>query len=299
MPPISHTAAVDHVIRLSSGRRLGYAVYGDPGGLPVLNCHGGLLGRLDVELADGAARELGICIISPDRPGIGLSDRAPGHNTVDWTDDAHELVDQLGVDRLAVMGWSLGGQYALAVSARLGARVTRTAVIAGCIPLDDPVSRSQLPASDSRLAQLSTRAAPAARATFASLASIARHRPALLAKTSGRDCCPADQAVFTDEAEWFARTLADALLDPNGEVDEYRAMVAPWGFVPEAVTGPVDLWQGDDDTMVPATWAVELKRRMPQACLHRLAGQGHLIAVTHRRDIMTELIRPAADGADV
>jgi pimeloyl-ACP methyl ester carboxylesterase len=293
--PISHVSAVDHVIRLSSGRRLGYAVYGDPDGVPVLNCHGGLVCRLDAELADGDARELGICVISPDRPGVGLSDRAPGHDTVDWTDDVRELVDQLGLGRFGVMGWSLGAQYALAVAARLSDRVSRTAVIAGCVPLDDPVNRSQLPAADASLARLSVRARPAARAMFATMAGAARHRPRLFAKLSARDVCPADRTVLLAEADWLARAVAEALRDTRGEVDEYRAMVAPWGFSPEEVAGPVDLWQGDDDTIVPAVWAVELRRRLPRADLTRVEGEGHFIAVTHRREVMARLIEPASD----
>ncbi len=298
MTPISHAAAVDHVIRLSSGRRLGYAVYGDPEGTPVLNCHGGLLCRLDVELADRAPRATsGLCIVSPDRPGIGLSDRAKGHSTVDWVADVTELVDQLGVERFAVMGWSLGGQYALAVAARLPERVTRTAVIAGCIPLDDPVAFSQLNAADHRLARLSCHAPPAARAAFATMARLARHRPQHFARLSGRDLCLTDQALLVGEAEWFARSVAEALHETSGEVDEYRAMVGPWGFVPEEVHGCVDLWQGDDDTLVPAAWAVELKRRIPQATLTTFPGEGHLIALSRRREIMTRLVEPSPTPA--
>ena len=60
----------DAVVRLRDGRLLGYAVYGDPTGFPTLSCHGGLLCRLDASSADAAARDLGLCVISPDRPGI-------------------------------------------------------------------------------------------------------------------------------------------------------------------------------------------------------------------------------------
>lgn len=169
-------------------------------------------------------------------------------------------------------------------------RVRRTALIAGCVPLDDPVNRSQLPAADNRLARLSVRAQPAARAVFAAIATAARRRPKRFARLSSSDVCPADRAVFLAESGWFGRAVADALGDMRGEVDEYRVMVAPWGFTPEEVVGPVDLWQGDADTMVPPTWAVELKRRFPRATLTSLAGEGHLIAVTHRRDVLARLL---------
>ena len=245
-----------------------------------------------MEPARQAALDLGVCIVSPDRPGIGLSDRDQGRHTVDWAHDVTELVDQLGVERFAVMGWSLGGQYALAVAARLGERVTRTAVIAGCIPLDDPVAFSQLNGADHRLARLSCHAPPAARAAFATMARLARHRPQQFARVAGRDACPTDQALMLGEAEWFARSVAEALQDANGEVDEYRAMVGPWGFAPEEVHGCVDLWQGADDTLVPAAWALELNRRIPQATLTTFPGEGHLIAVNHRREVMTRLLEP-------
>jgi len=73
------TGLGDAVVTLRDGRRLGYSIYGDPSGLPVLSCHGGLLCRLDASSADAAARDLGVGVISPDRPGVGLSERRPGH----------------------------------------------------------------------------------------------------------------------------------------------------------------------------------------------------------------------------
>mgnify|MGYP002128088123 CR=1 FL=1 len=42
-------------------------------------------------------RAFGLRVVSPDRPGIGLSDRAKERRTVDWAQDVTELVDQLGV----------------------------------------------------------------------------------------------------------------------------------------------------------------------------------------------------------
>jgi pimeloyl-ACP methyl ester carboxylesterase len=52
---------------------------------------------------------MGVRLISPDRPGIGLSDPQPDRTIRDWADDIADLLDQLGVDRFAVMGWSMVG----------------------------------------------------------------------------------------------------------------------------------------------------------------------------------------------
>src|SRR4029079_7237537 len=96
----------DKQIRLSDGRRLGYAEYGDPNGRPVLFFHGFGTSRVicppDVELA----RSLGARLIAVDRPGIGLSEALPGRRLLDWPRDVAELANQLKLDRFAIIGWS-------------------------------------------------------------------------------------------------------------------------------------------------------------------------------------------------
>ena len=134
----------DHTLTLPDSRTLGYATYGDPAGLPVVNCHGGLVSGHDVSPADEAARSLGLCVISPDRPGINRTDRLSGHGLLPWVRaDLVPLLNHLEVGSIGVMGWSEGGQYALAAAFELAERVTGCAVIAGCPPLDDPATFKQ------------------------------------------------------------------------------------------------------------------------------------------------------------
>ena len=154
MAQFHHDAATDHELTLADGRRMTYSVFGTPDGTPVLNCHGGLVCRFDVEPCADEFVVMGLRVISPDRPGVGGSDRQPGRSTGDWADDARELLDALSIDRAAVMGWSLGGQYAAAVAARLGDRVTKLAIIAGCPPLNDDERFAELNRLDRRLAAL-------------------------------------------------------------------------------------------------------------------------------------------------
>jgi pimeloyl-ACP methyl ester carboxylesterase len=272
---------------------MGYAVFGDPTGAPILNCHGGLLCRFDVEPCADDLRALGVSIVSPDRPGIGLSDRKAGHTTGDWADDARELLDTLGVERCAVMGWSLGGQYAAAVAARLGHRITKAAIIAGCPPLDVAETFGQLNALDRFLARLSTRAAPAARATFATMATVARRSPTRFTRFEAKHSGAADARAIRAHDDWLARTMTEALRDPRGMVDEYRAFVAPWGFRLEDITVPVHVYQGTADDLVPPAWANLIARAIPDAVLTSYEGEGHMIALSHRADIARDLLNGA------
>ena len=63
---------------LPTGRRLGFAEFGDPSGAPVLWFHGTPGGRRQFPLLGSRAAEtLGLRVVVVGRPGSGLSDPHP------------------------------------------------------------------------------------------------------------------------------------------------------------------------------------------------------------------------------
>jgi dipeptidyl aminopeptidase/acylaminoacyl peptidase len=99
-------------IQLSDGRTLAYLESGDPEGRPLFYFHGGPGSRLEGLLFDDLNQQLGIRMITPDRPGYGLSDFQEARTYLDWPDDVRQLADQLDIERFAVLGWSSGGPHA-------------------------------------------------------------------------------------------------------------------------------------------------------------------------------------------
>ncbi|MGH6831490.1 MAG: alpha/beta fold hydrolase, partial [Methyloceanibacter sp.] len=91
------------VERLSGGRRIGYAEFGDPLGAPVVALHGTPGSRFMFALTDQAARVRGLRIIAPERPGYGLSDDCRAASLTQLAADAEALADTLGLDRFAVL----------------------------------------------------------------------------------------------------------------------------------------------------------------------------------------------------
>jgi pimeloyl-ACP methyl ester carboxylesterase len=268
---------------------LGFVEYGDPAGFAVLNCHGGLACRLDVAAADGVAREAAIRLISPDRPGVGRSDPQPGRTVLDWAADVDELMKHLGVDRFAVMGWSMGGPYAAAVGYGLASQVSRVAIIAGALPLDEPGMFAELPQLDRVYTRLSQRAPWVARQCFRSMSWVARAAPGLYGRLAARDLGAADGHVIRDEGfGTFARMSAEALRQPSGVAEEYRVWMRPWGFTPEDLSVGVDVWVGSEDKLLDSRWPHELARRIPQGTLHVRSG-GHFMAHLHYREILDAL----------
>lgn len=270
---------------------MGFAQYGHPDGFPIVNCHGGVAGRVDVMTAAAPAREAGVRLISPDRPGLGLSDPMPDRTLLDWPRDVEELADRLGLDRFACMGRSMGDQYAAALGFALADRVTRVAIVAGAVPLTEPGAFAKLPTMDRTFTRLSQRAPLVARAVFRGMGAIAPRFPRLWTGLTAAGLGRSDARVLRSEPPRdYALMTGDALCTAAGMVDDYRVWVLPSGFAPEDITVPTDVWWGEDDELVPRDWPVDLSRRIPRATLRTRPGVGHFMAHEHYPEIFGALL---------
>ncbi|QCQ93845.1 alpha/beta fold hydrolase [Rhodococcus sp. SGAir0479] len=276
------------MIRLRDGRSMGFADYGPADGFVVINAHGGLSCRLDIRAAAPVAEAAGIRLISPDRPGIGLSDPSPGRTVLDWAADVEELVDRLGIERMSVLGWSMGGQYAAALGYALAARIRRVAIVAGALPLTEDGVISRLAGFDRWHTYMSLHCPALATGWFRAMSVVARSMPGQFARLSARALAPLDAEVVRNDPRDFAALTGEGLRLPAGVVEEYRAWARPWGFAPEDLEVPVDVWWGDGDRLVPKEWPSQLATRIPKSTLNIGTG-GHFMAHLHYRAIFDSL----------
>jgi len=128
--------SVNKSIILPDGRVLGYAEYGDSSGFPLFYFHGGQESRLSSMFMDSAAKKLNIRIISPDRPGIGISTFQDNRQFLDWGNDIAYLVDSLGLIKYSVFGLSGGAPHVLACVIADSPRIENASIISGATPYD-------------------------------------------------------------------------------------------------------------------------------------------------------------------
>ena len=224
------------------------------------------------------------------RPGIGSSDRQRDRTVADWAADVSAVVAALDIERFSVLGWSAGGPFALAVAAGLAPLVVRTATVGGMAPLVAPLSARQLGLQlDKLLFPLSARnrwlAAAVVRTSL--LAPAGLERAVLL-----RALPPEDRAVVE---KMTASEVADGLHDatrhgPGGVVDDYAVLAADWGFALADVGGPVTVFQGAADTLLPRAHAEALAAQLPAGHLEVVDGAGHFLLRPHLGRVLDALV---------
>ena len=230
--------------------------------------HGGGDSRLSRHPDDGIAAGLGIRLLAVDRSGLAV----PGRTLPAFAHELLAVVDERGIERFAIVGWSAGGPHALAAAAAAPRRVTRVALVAS-MPVPDGVRLLPSPVRTAmRLSRISPRLAAPGLERWGRSRTPPTGRPETdAAYARGR------AESFRGGGEWLARELA--------------YLGRPWGFGLADVRAPVTLWWGDRDTVTPPAIARDYERRLPASEL-RLVDATHQILFQRWREILADAARP-------
>ena len=98
---------------LDNGDSLGFSVRGPSEAPALFNFHGQSGSRLQGLGFTESAKNIGLRIICPDRPGIGLSTFDSSRRLLDYPAHVAQLARHLGLENYCVMGGSAGGPYVL------------------------------------------------------------------------------------------------------------------------------------------------------------------------------------------
>jgi pimeloyl-ACP methyl ester carboxylesterase len=287
MPGTADTTQ-DRTLTRADGRVVGFAEYGDPGGRPVLWCHGGPGSRLEPAAFVPAAADAGVRVVGVDRPGYGLTTAWPGRSIADWVTDGLAVADELGLDEFAVVGVSTGGAYALALAAAAPDRVTGVVACCALTDMSWAQGRAMMPrAGVADLWDAPDRGAALARAADAFGDDGSRFLAPDPPDPAGGDAVtlpPSDLAMLSDPT-WLAGMLAGAAQmfaqGVVGYTDDRLADGAGWSsFDPGAVRAPTVVLHGAADPVVPVAQAIHTAALVPGATLWIVEDLGHLSIVS-------------------
>jgi len=284
----------DKTFKLSTGRTLGYAEFGDPRGAPLFYFHGWPSSRLQGELLDETGKRRGLRVIAPDRPGIGLSDFHPGRTLADWPPLLRELAQRVGAEKFYVLGVSGGGPYSLVCAHAMPERLLGASVVCGAPSIRIAGTEGLFWAYKLGLwAQ--------------------HHLPFTLRPGLRLAGWIAGRKITQWPQTWLSRLYAAedrrALQDENmhrimmqsgrqalmGDVRALRldGMIysSDWGFDLGEIQLPVRFWHGDEDWNIPLALAQRTAAQVPNAIFRVTPKDGHYSLPLLRADeIVAELI---------
>jgi pimeloyl-ACP methyl ester carboxylesterase len=243
----------------------------------------------------------GLRALAISRPGYGASSRRRGRRVVDINDDVNQVLEQLGISEVVAIGWSGGGPHAIAngLDIRCQGVITLAGVaaygqqdidfLAGMGPENHEEFGAAILGDDAINAWMERNAAGLRNVTGPQL------RDAF-----GGLVGEVDRAVINGRfADDLAATMRHSLSQGyDGWVDDDLAFVKPWDVPFEQITCPVQIWQGDQDLMVPSAHSNWLDRKIATGHLNFVAGHGHLSLIEEYRDaILDQAARMLSDRA--
>jgi pimeloyl-ACP methyl ester carboxylesterase len=272
---------LEGAVRLSDGRRIGIAEYGDPRGDAVLWFHGtpGASRQVPPAAIEMGARR-GVRLVAIDRPGIGISTPHVHMDVLASSGDVGELLDRLGIDRFACIALSGGGPYLLACAAQHAERMVAGAVLGGVAPARGPeaVPGGLVGLLAPFAPALEVARAPLGRALWAVVRVLAPAHP-LVFEAYIRTSPAGDQEVFR-RPEMRAMFLDDILHGSRRQacapIIDVVLFSREWGFSLRDLTVPIHFWHGDSDHIVPLTHAEHMASLVPGATLQVRPGESHL-----------------------
>ena len=273
-------------LTLADGRHLELQVAGKPQSNAIIFHHGtpGATSTWDAWLEEVESR--GGFAIAYSRPGYGQSDRHEGRTVIDNSADIEEILRHYGITKIVSIGWSGGGPHCLADTTLF--QNVASISIAGV----GPFGASDLDFLEGMGEENHVEFGAAEKGPEAIEEWMKEFSPEI-AVVTGEQIVAAfgglvgdvDKKALNDGAgEGIANSYRQALeVTYFGWMDDDLAFVEPWGFDLASITKPIELWQGNDDFMVPHAHGYWLEKNIPNAKLNFVPGEGHISLLTNKR----------------
>jgi pimeloyl-ACP methyl ester carboxylesterase len=274
---------IDRTVDAPDRRQIGVAEFGSPDGPVVVLLHRSPGSRL-LDPDPAATTAAGVRLVCVDRPGYGATDPAAAPSRAEAADDLEAVVGALGLDDVALVGWSGGGQFAVEAAARPGVRARSLTLLATPAPYHEvpwPIPPELVALCDAVPADPAA-GLEAIRAAVASFADAPQ--AAALGDPSPADAAVRERPGIADAL--VAMTVEAARQGPEGMAFDIVAGSLRDAFAFDAIDVPVQLFGGDTDLNVGLEHLDWWAERLPSAECHVLTDSGHLLALTHWGEIL-------------
>ena len=278
-------------LTLQDGRKLELFVAGEPSENAIIFHHGTPGAALTWEEWLPVVAKQGGFAIAYSRAGYGHSSRNEGRTVIDNSADISEIIRHFGIHKFVSIGWSGGGPHCLADTTL--AQSIAAISIAGVGTYGEADLNFLESMGEENFVEFNAAVSGPEkieewmRVNAPGTANVTGEQ---LIEALGGLIGDADKKSLTPGvAELIAGEFRYALVEGYyGWMDDDLAFVQPWGFELGKISKPVELWQGDEDFMVPHAHGQWLASKISNARLILEPGEGHISLGIHKRSQIIE-----------
>jgi pimeloyl-ACP methyl ester carboxylesterase len=295
---------VNNVLQTRTGRKLEVREYGDDAGHTVFFFHGLIGSHYQAAYIADQAREHGLRIIAPNRPGVGASEFVERKSPLEAVDDIEDVAAALGLFEFSVIGISGGTPYALATLLRLGSRIRTVTLISGMGPMRLPGALEGMDRRRRLILAVGSRYPQVARRRLRTELVRFRADPDRFLRRLIATWSVSDRQLFKRKEVYdlFMKDLHQIFTEGQGpeSLAQELTLYRNYGFSLKDLPAyrRITLWQGLDDNIVPPAMAWQLIQTLPNREAHFVPG-GHFVAVDIAGQIITRLMQLLDGPADL
>jgi pimeloyl-ACP methyl ester carboxylesterase len=295
---------VNNVLQTRTGRKLEVREYGDDAGHTVFFFHGLIGSHYQAAYIADQAREHGLRIIAPNRPGVGASEFVERKSPLEAVDDIEDVAAVLGLFEFSVIGISGGTPYALATLLRLGSRIRTVTLISGMGPMRLPGALEGMDRRRRLILAVGSRYPQVARRRLRTELVRFRADPDRFLRRLIATWSVSDRQLFKRKEVYdlFMKDLHQVFTEGQGpeSLAQELTLYRNYGFSLKDLPAyrRITLWQGLDDNIVPPAMAWQLIQTLPNREAHFVPG-GHFVAVDIAGQIITRLMQLLDGPADL
>ncbi len=285
-----------HLLPLPDGRIMSYLESGDKNGFPVIVCHNFMGSGYEMPpTAFERAKQLGLRILVPERPGYGQSSPQEKRSHQDWCLDLSHLLESLGINQFDMIGHSIGCIYTLACMDHFGSRIRRVALVSPMIRHKDIVAAGENLPLSYRTTQLCVRHTPFLIKPLLKLlirddvADFYHRREQLFSPRTVKRETLQSKLVTMLEKPYYVDNIQRSL---NQGIDAWAQELAmqfsPWE-IPIDGSHDCHIWHGDMDDQIPLNLVRAMNRDIKARRFTVIEGEGHGFLLRHIDAILADL----------
>lgn len=233
-------------------------------------------------------------MIGVDRPGVGRSSPNTKGTLRAFAQDLKELLAELKIEKVRLLGLSGGAPYALAAAHDLGSVVEKVALVCPLGPLAVPEVFASMSEGMRKTFERHRQSPVLSKIIIKFWRFAFLLQPKACHRMLARTYSPVDQETLTNEelAGYIRNSFITAFEQGvDAVLMDATNYLSVWDFDLKDISVPITVWHGGQDVVVPPAVGRWYAKNLPNATLQLLDEHGHFsLPGLHQKAIFDDLL---------